>query len=551
MKKASGVIGRQVVARRNVTRTTHKQAVAEPVVEKKTGSAGSIAITKSSVTKQPVVRTKTKSGHKPSRTSRPKVKDLIKNVYLEEKANEEYYAYGTAVIEDRAIFGSIDGLKPVIRRSLWGTYQLGLTSKAKADKSAKIVGTVLGNYHPHGDTACYDAIVNSANSPMPLIEGFGNFGTMTDPAAAYRYTNARLSKYSDMIFFDKFYLPTIDYVPNYDGSREEPLILPTLLPNTILNGNFGIAPGVNTRTPSYSLPSVLKVCRAAIAAKSCTPEMCLDLDFTSKYGGIVTRTKSVKAELLEFYKTGKGRVLVESVASAPNQYNEIRIARFAPIASISKTLAKVESIKGVVGTRDDGDKSDKYKMAYVVSFAKNLKGALLQEVINRVMSQFTSHVSFGVQATERLIDSKGEASAKLFPTTVPNLINLWIDYRIKLEVSACTYWIAKRKIELDDLHLLRLAVKMREVILKALSMKISDTELAEYLAKKLKITVVQANRILDLKVRQLRSLEDDILVGKIHALEQESLLYEGRIRAPRKYILKQLMVFEKALISNP
>jgi len=476
------------------------------------------------------------------------VKDLIKNVFLEDKANKDYYAYGISVIEDRAIFGSLDGLKPVIRRALYSTYNLGLHSKAKADKSAKIVGDVLGNYHPHGDTAAYDAIVNNVKSPMPLFEGFGNFGTMTDTAAAYRYTNARLSRYADLIFFDKFYLPTIDKIDNYDGSRKEPLILPTLLPNAILNGNFGIAPGVNTRTPAYTLPSVLKVLRASLAAGKCTPQVCLDLDFISKYGGKVTKTKQFKIDMLNFYKTGKGKVLFESTASAPNAQNEIRIDRFAPIPNITKTLSAVEQIKGVIKTRDDGDKSDTYQIAFVVQFAKNLKGAVRDEVISKVMSKFSASQSFSVQATNRILDSKGECEAKLFPSTVPELIQIWIDYRIELEKKACLYWIEKREIEIADLNLLRLAVKMRDLILKALSMKISDEELVTYLAKKLKITEVQANRILDLKVRQLRALEDKKLADKIVDLDKENSSYAGRIKNPKKYILKHLDILEQELI---
>lgn len=477
---------------------------------------------------------------------------LIEDVHLEDKANSEYYLYGVSVIEDRAIFGSIDGLKPVIRRAIWATYELGLTSKAKADKSAKVVGWCLGNYHPHGDTAAYGAIINAANSPMKIIDGEGNWGTMTDPAAAMRYTNCRLSKYADNIFFDKFYLPVMERVPNYDGSRMEPLVLPTLLPNAILNGNFGITPGVQTRTPSYTIESVLKVLKDVIKSRElCSPEACLPLEFISKYGGVVRKSKGLKAELMAFYKTGKGKFTFESTATAPNAHNEIRIDRFAPIANIEKTLLKVENIKGVIGTRDDSDKTDKYQKAYVVALNRNLKGAIRDEVIHKVMVAFSADVSFSVQATERFIDEKGEGAAKLFPSTVPDLIQKWIEYRIDLERKACTYWIDKRKLELDDLHLLRLAVKMRDVILKALSKNCSDEELAEYLAKQLKITVVQANRILDLKVRQLRSLEDKKLVAKIKEIEEESAGYDERRRRPRKYILKHLDVLTKTILSNP
>lgn len=441
-------------------------------------------------------------------------------------------------------------MKPVIRRALWSTYKLGLTNRSKADKSAKIVGDVLGNYHPHGDMAAYGAIVNAANSPQKLIQGEGNWGTMTDPPAAYRYTCAKLSRYSDLVFFDKFYLPVIEYVPNYDGSKEEPLVLPALLPNTILNGNFGITPGVQTRTPSYTLKSVLAVLEEAFKAGKCTPEMCLKLDFITKYGGVVYKTKALKKELLEFYKTGKGKFTVESVASQPNSKNEIRIDAFAPIANLEKTLTEVENIKGVIGTRDDGDKSDRYQKAYVISLAKNLKGALRDEVIRKVMAAFSADVSYSVQATERYVKENGEAAARLFSTTVPELIQLWMDYRIELERKACTYWIDKRKEELDDLHLLRLAVKMRDIILKALGKDMDDDKLAEYLAKQLKITVVQANRILDLKVRQLRALEDKKLLARIKELEEESKTYEMRRRKPTSYILKHLKQLEKELINE-
>jgi DNA gyrase/topoisomerase IV subunit A len=472
----------------------------------------------------------------------------VTEVYLENKACDEYYKYGIAVIEDRAIQGSIDGLKPVVRRSLWTTHQLGLTHKSKHDKSAKVVGTTLGNYHPHGDGAAYGALVNAANSPMKLIDGDGNWGTMTDPPAAYRYTNCRLSTYADLIFFDKFYLPVMDYIPNYDGSLKEPLILASLLPNAILNGNFGITPGVQTRTPSYSLESVIKVLKASIKEGSCTPEICLDLEFTSKYGGVVKKTKEVRKELLTFYKSGKGKFTFESVATEPNAKNEIRIDRFAPISSIEKTLTKVEGIKGVQATRDDSDKHDRYQKAYVITFARTLKGTLLKQTIERVMAQFATQVSFSVQATDRILTPKGDCSAKLFPSTVPDLIQRWISYRIDLEKKACTYWIEKRQLELDDLNLLRLAVKQRDLILKALSKNCTDAELVSYLAKQLKITEAQANRILDLKVRQLRALEDKKLVAQIKAIEEESAGYESRRKAPRKFILTDLDRLAKAIL---
>ena len=470
----------------------------------------------------------------------------VREVHLEDKANEEYYKYGVAVIEDRAIFGSLDGLKPVIRRALWAAHKMGLRHNAKADKSAKVVGETLGSYHPHGDAACYGACITAAKSPINMVAGEGNWGTMNDGAAAMRYTNMRLSLYSDLVFFDKFYLPTIEYVPNYDGSKFEPLILPALLPNTILNGNFGITPGVNTRTPSFSLASVLNVVREVIKTGECTPKMCMGLEFTTKYGGKAVKNKE---EFMRFFKTGKGKVEFRSVHTDLDLKNEIRFDGFAPFSDIEKVLAKVESIPGVAATRDDSSKFDKYQVAYVVTFAKSCKGDALTTAIKKVEAAFSAAWSFSVQVTDRFKNPDGSDGAKLRPTTVPQLIKYWVDYRIKLEQDACTFWIKKRKEEIADKELLRLAVKMRDFIITAIKEKekFSDDQLAEYIAKKLKITIPQANRILDLKIRQLRALEDKKIAAEIKELETEYKSYEGRKKNPAKYVLSHIDSIEKSL----
>lgn len=468
----------------------------------------------------------------------------IRDVHLEDKADEEYYKYGTAVIEDRAIFGSIDGQKPVARRGLWATHKMGLRYTVKADKAAKVVGETLGSYHPHGDQACYGALITAAKAPINMIDGEGNWGTMTDGAAAMRYTNMRLSKYADMIFFDKFYLPTVDYVPNYDGSKMEPLILPSLLPNAILNGNFGITPGVNTRTPSFSFKSTLKLLREAIKEGKVTPKMCMGLEFTTKYGGKAVFDKD---EFLSFFKTGRGTVDFVSRHSEIDLKRQIRFDEFAPFSDITKVLTKVDGIPGVQSTRDDSDKHDKHQVAYIVTFAPSCKGDALKTAMRKVEQAFSASWHFSVQVTDRFVNPDGTAGAKLRPTTIPALIQHWIDYRIALEVRACTYWIKKRKEEIADLELMRLAVKMRDFILQALKKKCSEEDLAKFIAKGLKITVDQANRILDLRVRQLRALEDEVLVGKIKALEKEYKTYEGRKKHPKKYILEHLDVLEAEL----
>jgi DNA gyrase/topoisomerase IV subunit A len=485
-------------------------------------------------------------------TASPETTELFEDIHLEDVSDADYYKYGTAVIEDRAIFGD-DGLKPVARRSLWAAHTMGLHSKAKPDKAAKVVGETLGNYHPHGDDACYNAIVTCAKTPMRMVDGEGNWGTMLDGPAAMRYTNMRLSQYSDLVFFDKFYLPTITYVPNYDGSRKEPLIMPTLLPNSLINGNFGIAPGVNTRSPAYSLKSVFDVARKALAAGACTPEMCMNLVFTTKYGGKVVRSAVNRAERLAFYKTGKGSFRFVSTATEPDRDNAIRLDEWAPLPDLRKTLKIVDAMPGVVETLGDSDKSDKHAVAYKVFFAKSLKGDALLAAIKKVMAKFSCLQRFSVQTTDRFVAKDGTGAAKLRPTTVPELVNKWMADRLELERRACTYWIERRALEIADLNLLRLAVKMRDYIITAIKEKekLSDDELAGYIAKGLSITVEQANRILDLRIRQLRKLEDQKLVDKINALTAESKTYEGRRKAPKKYVLSSLDTLEAELKKMP
>jgi DNA gyrase/topoisomerase IV subunit A len=484
----------------------------------------------------------------PARKPAPKsIDEAIVEVLLDDIARKEYYKYGVYTIEDRAIFGD-DGLKPVARKVLWAAHKLGLTHTHKADKSAKVVGETMAMYHPHGDTGTYGAIVTAAKSPVRLFDGEGNWGTLVDNAAAMRYTNMRLSKYSDLVFFDRFYLPTIDYVPNYDGSTVEPLLLPNLLPNALLNGNFGIAPGVNTRSPSYSLDSVIELLKSVIASEApCTRALCMKLVFTTKYGGKAVRLKTGRPALLQFYRSGQGSVKFMSVHTTINKANEIRFDEFAPIADIEKTLTAVEGIKGVSMTRHDGDKKDKHQVAYVVQFVKSLRGVELDKAIKAVEEKFSSVQRFSVQITKRYKKKNGTAGARLKPTTVPRLVDDWVAMRLELERKACTYWIDKRALEIADLELMRLAVKMRDFLIKALSKKCTEEELAAFIAKGLKITVVQANRILDLRVRQLRALEDAKLVEKIADLLKESKTYDARRKNPAKYVLSHLEVLHKAL----
>lgn len=464
-----------------------------------------------------------------------KSKPYVKDAKFLEISKQLYTEYSVEVIEDRAIFCNIDGLKPVTRRALWAAHRLGLRANARRLKAAKVVGDTMGDYHPHGDSSIYNAIVTANSLPIPLFSGEGNWGTMTDPPAAMRYTETRLSKYSDKVFFDPFYLPVMHSVDNYDDSRKEPFVLNALLPNSLLNGNFGIAPGVRTETPSFTLKSLTKVLIESIKAKGCTPALCLPLEFTTELGGVLRQYNGIKKDLLAFYRNGVARFVFDSSYEVISN-NHIRFNRFAPISSVGSVLDKINQMPGVQRTTDESNKKDKYNAYGVIGKLSDAR------LLAKIVDAFSAAVNFDVKVTERIINEDNPRGVKaLIPTNVPEMVNAWIAYRIDLEKRACAYWIARRREDIRYLELMRIAVANRKLIIQALDKPFTDEQLANFLAKKLKITVEEANKILDLKVRQLKSLEDHKLIANIKVLKQEVAGYEGRIARPRNYIAKHVI----------
>ncbi len=466
----------------------------------------------------------------------------IQTALLDDIACELYKEYGTAVNEDRSVPGKIDGLKPVTRKLLWAAYKMGSTSGSKLVKAARVVGETMGKFHPHGDAGTYSGLVTLVNSPIPLFEGQGNWGNLSETTpAAMRYTEARLNKFSEKIFFDKFYLPTIEYIDNYDGSDVEPLNLPALLPNLLLNGTFGIGVGVSTYVPSYTVSSVVKVLKAALSGEKLDYKLCRKLEFTTKYGGVATPDKAV---LKQLYKTGKGKIPFKSVHTIDLKKNCVVITQFAPITSLERALEKCADLKEVVKPNDASGKKDKYATVKV-ELKKSLKGKELEKVVDKVMNIFSTNENFDIKVTTRTLDKKGNAKVELSNSTVPQILQDWIDYRIALEVKACNYWIGKADEKIAYLNLLRKAVANRALIIKALDKDCSEEELVKFIAKSLKITEDEANKILDLKVRQLRKLEDKNLVNQIAEVEKERSGLKARTKNPRNYVSNQLDGFLK------
>lgn len=487
--------------------------------------------------------------------------DKIKEVRLDEQAMADYYIYGTSTIEERAIVGAVDGLKPVMRRILWSMHKLGLHHRANAVKAALIVGHCMGHHHPHGDSSIFQAAVASTQWPQPLIDGVGNnWGTMTSGSGAMRYINGRLTKYACTVFFDPFYLPTLTFIDNYDGSYKEPLNLLALLPNGLLNGNFGICPAVNTRTPAFTLPSVLKVLAAATKAGKVTEKMCEDLEWISDYGGSLAKTAANKAAVKQFMSTGVASVEWRSSYTVDEKNNTVRFNRFAPFSTsdkpakagdrspIEKLLAAVEAVPGVSSIDDDSEATDPFRQAYIVRLNRTCKGEARAKVLKKLDHIFSCTQRFEVKVTDRVVENH-QPRVSLRHAVVPQLLNEWLAYRVDLERKACQYWIGQRATEIQYLKLMRLAIAKLDFLFACVkNKKLNDQQLVDTIAKGLKITVEQVNQILARNLRQLRHLEDQSLVEKIKALELEIQGYDKRIKAPRAYIAKHLMQLQKELL---
>jgi DNA gyrase/topoisomerase IV subunit A len=472
--------------------------------------------------------------------------EKIREKYFTVAGKEAYYTYSNMVNEDRSIPTALEGLKPSGRRALWTLHTLGLTSKAGYMKTARAIGECLGKFHPHGDKSLHDTYVTLVQSPLSMADGSGGWGSFANPKgiAAMRYSEIRMSLYSEKVFFDKFYLPTVKLYPNYDGKEVEPLILPSLVPNLLVNGSFGIGVGVSTSNPSFTFASVVKVLIKTLTSKEpCTPKTCMDLVFTSKYEGIPVFSKD---EFLRLHRTGKGKVKFVSKYTLDPKKKEMRITQFAPFGSLEKCLEKALAMKTVASVNEISDVTDKHG-TILVKLRMTGSEAELKKEADRIIDQaFSAQKSYNIKVLDRELDEdKQDTKRKLRDAITPELINGWIKYRIAMEIEACQYWIIQVQKEIDYRLLLIKAVDQLEVIIKALRQKFSKDELRAYVAKHMRITSDEAEVIINLKVYQLRRLEANQLKQEIEERKKTIAGYKERIKNPATYIATQLDGFAK------
>src|SRR5881396_524962 len=321
-------------------------------------------------------------------------------VNIEDEMRRSYVDYAMSVIIGRALPDVRDGLKPVHRRILYGMRDMGLTPTRPYRKCAKIVGEVMGNYHPHGDGPIYDTLVRMAQDfsyRYPLVDGQGNFGSIDgDPPAAMRYTEARMAPFAEALLED-IEKETVDFVPNYDEEREEPSYLPSKVPNLLVNGSGGIAVGMATNMPPHNLT---EVCEAAIHLiehpQSSLPDLIQFIpgpDFPT--AGIINGRSGIR----QAYQTGRGQITMRARATIERQVKERDIIVVTEIpyqvnkARLIEKIAELITAKRIEGISDIRDESDRHGMRIVIELKRGEQGLV---ILNNLYNLTSMQTTFGV-----------------------------------------------------------------------------------------------------------------------------------------------------------
>ncbi len=430
---------------------------------------------------------------------------LIQDQPLVEEMSRSYLEYAMSVIISRALPDVRDGLKPVHRRILYAMWSIGLRANAKFRKSATVVGEVLGKYHPHGDSAVYDSMVRLAQDfsmRYPLVRGQGNYGSMDgDPAAAMRYTEAKLAGIAEEMLFD-IEKDTVNFIPNYDGSHKEPQVLPAKLPNLLLNGTMGIAVGMSTNIPPHNLGELV----AAISYLLDNPEASIDdlmqfvkgPDFPT--GGIIYNQKDISAA----YATGKGGIIIRGKAEIEEQKGgnfQIIISEIpyqvnkADLVEKIADLVKDKKLEGIKALRDESDKDG------VRIVAELKKDSYPKKILNALYKHTSLQTTFHVNMLA-LVDG---IQPKVL--TLKMILEEYIKHREEVVRRRTQFELNKAKDRSHILEGLLIALKNIDEVIKTIKAS-RDKEAARLsLIKKFKLSERQAVAILEMKLQSLANLE--------------------------------------------
>ena len=435
-----------------------------------------------------------------------------------------FMEYSMSVIVDRALPDVRDGLKPVHRRILYALYEDGLTSDKPFRKSATCVGDVIGRYHPHGDASVYDAMVRLAQDfsmRYRLVEGHGNFGSIDgDPPAAYRYTEARMSKLSNEMLRD-IAKQVIDWVPNFDETRKEPKVLPSRFPNLLVNGSSGIAVGMATNIPPHNLREVIDACIEVLD----NPEAELaDLmqyikgpDFPTK--GIIMGRSGIRAA----YATGRGRILVRGRTEFEEHgQNRIRIIVTELPYQVNKkklveNIADQVKDKRLEGISDLRDESDRNGMRIVIELKKD---ANPQVVLNRLFAQTALQSSFSVNMLA-LVDDQSQPRC----LTLRNVLDEYLSFQEQVIIRRTQYDLKKAEERAHILEGLLIAQDNIDEVIRIIRSAYDDAK--ERLMERFGLSEIQAQTILDMRLKALQGLEREKLEAEYKEIEGKIAYYKA------------------------
>ena len=439
--------------------------------------------------------------------------DRIIKINIEEEMKSSYIDYSMSVIVSRALPDVRDGFKPVHRRILYGMMELGNTSDKPYKKSARIVGEVLGKYHPHGDSSVYYAMVRMAQEwamRYPLVDGQGNFGSVDgDSPAAMRYTEARLNKLGEAMM-DDLYKETVDFEPNFDNTLTEPKVMPTRIPNLLVNGASGIAVGMATNMPPHNLSEVIDACEAYIDNQEITVEELMTYvkapDFPT--GGYIYGISGVR----EGYLTGRGRVVMRAKAEIETgQTHDKIVVTEIPYnvnkAELIKYIADLVNDKRIEGISNANDESDRDGMRIVIDVKRDANASV---VLNKLYKMTALQTSFGVNNVA-LVHGRPKT------LNLRNMIKYFVEHRHEVVIRRTQFDLRKAKERAHILEGLIIASDNIDEVIRIIRAAKTPNDAIAGLIERFNLTEIQSRAIVEMRLRQLTGLMQD----QLHAEYEE------------------------------
>jgi len=466
-------------------------------------------------------------------------------VNIEDEMRKSYLDYAMSVIIGRALPDVRDGLKPVHRRILYAMYKEGNTSGKRYIKCAGVVGEVIKKYHPHGDSAVYDALVRMAqdfNMRYPLIDGQGNFGSVDgDPPAAYRYTECRLARVAEELLAD-IEKETVDFVPNFDESTEEPTVLPTRVPNLLVNGSDGIAVGMATKIPPHNLTEIINAAILLISKPSASLDEVLALvpgpDFPT--GAFIYGKRGIR----DAYRTGRGQFTMRAKAAIERPTKEkqqIVITEIPYQVNKAKTIERIAELvqeKKIEGISDVRDESDRDGMRVVVELKR---GEQPEVILNNLYKHTQLQENFGMIM---LAIVNGQ------PKTLPliDALQLFIDHRVSVVRRRAAYELRKAQERAHILEGFLKALQHLDAIIKLIRASKTPAEAKQGLIERFEFTERQAQAILEMQLQRLTALEREKVQQEFDELQKKIAEYKEILaseKALKKVIVDELNEIQK------